>query len=198
MNLKFDASIFSGSKPFYFIRHGETAWNRAGLVMGSTDIPLNELGLAQAEMSAGHLVNEPITHIVSSPLERARKTAEIINARLNKPLSFVDELRECHWGMREGKLGGDSVLFNAWLNGENVDEFGLEPCDAFFTRVAHGLNQALMLDGPALIVAHSAVYVAMRRIFGLPQEEKLKNCCPVYCAPPSKNESGWTMRKLAP
>ena len=34
--------------PFYFIRHGETEWNRRNIVMGSQDIPLNELGLQQA------------------------------------------------------------------------------------------------------------------------------------------------------
>ena len=64
--------------PFWYLRHGETDWNRQGLSQGSIDIPLNELGLAQAREAAVRLRNRGITSIVASPLSRARVTAEIV------------------------------------------------------------------------------------------------------------------------
>ena len=62
----------------YLVRHGETDWNRQGLSQGSVDIPLNELGLAQAREAAQKLRGRGIASIVASPLSRARVTAEIV------------------------------------------------------------------------------------------------------------------------
>jgi broad specificity phosphatase PhoE len=61
-------------KPFYFIRHGETEWNRRNIIMGSKDIPLNELGLQQAHEASRVLENESFDVIVSSPKIRAQQT----------------------------------------------------------------------------------------------------------------------------
>ena len=60
------------------IRHGETEWNAAGLFRGRADIALNENGIRQAELLAEYLSEKKIDVIYASPLERARKTAEII------------------------------------------------------------------------------------------------------------------------
>ena len=88
-------------KVFYIFRHGETDWNKKGIYMGSEDIPLNDQGLAQA-LSAGKLLkNEPINTIVTSPLLRARKTADIITRYLN--VIEMPELQEACWGENEGK-----------------------------------------------------------------------------------------------
>lgn len=65
-------------KPFYFLRHGETDWNLEHKAMGSQDIPLNNRGLSQVLNAVKLLKNESIGTIVSSPLLRARKTADII------------------------------------------------------------------------------------------------------------------------
>ena len=62
-------------KPFYFIRHGETEWNRRNIIMGSRDIPLNELGLQQAHEASRALENESFDIIVSSTKKRAQQTA---------------------------------------------------------------------------------------------------------------------------
>ena len=62
-------------KPFYFIRHGETEWNRRNIIMGSHDIPLNELGLQQAHEASRALENESFDIIVSSTKKRAQQTA---------------------------------------------------------------------------------------------------------------------------
>lgn len=89
-------------KSFYFLRHGQTAWNVEGRFQGHTDIPLNALGLAQAREAAKILAQCPVDLIIASPLIRARKTAEIVAEQLNKPLLVDDELKERHFGRFEG------------------------------------------------------------------------------------------------
>lgn len=98
-------------KQFYFMRHGETDWNRRRIYMGSQDIPLNQLGIEQAELAAQYLKDEPISHIVTSPLSRAPKTAEIIASVLEKPVTIIDEFIECCWGIKEGRPydGGETL-----------------------------------------------------------------------------------------
>ena len=61
-----------------FIRHGQTDWNREGLLQGSSDIPLNDTGRAQARDALMTLRSMPWDVVVSSPLRRARETAQII------------------------------------------------------------------------------------------------------------------------
>jgi broad specificity phosphatase PhoE len=65
----------------FLVRHGETESNRVGLALGRADVPLNERGLWQAKMLANALVGEPFTAVYTSPLRRARQTAEAIAER---------------------------------------------------------------------------------------------------------------------
>lgn len=60
------------------IRHGQTAWNADRKVMGRRPIPLNERGQQQAEGVAAYLKDAPIERLFTSPVARARQTAEII------------------------------------------------------------------------------------------------------------------------
>ena len=92
------------ARSFYFLRHGQTAWNVEGRFQGHTDVPLNELGLAQAHDAAKRLASCRIDLIAASPLIRARNTAEIVAERLVKPLVFDDELKERHFGAFEGLI----------------------------------------------------------------------------------------------
>ena len=70
---------------FYYLRHGETDWNRDRLCQGHTDIPLNETGRSQAESAKVRLQDCEIATICCSPLARARETAEIVNQALGHP-----------------------------------------------------------------------------------------------------------------
>lgn len=58
------------------LRHGETDWNRELRFQGQVDVPLNATGHAQAQRLAQRLMAEPIDHLVSSDLSRARQTAD--------------------------------------------------------------------------------------------------------------------------
>ena len=88
---------------FAFIRHGQTDWNRDDRLQGSSDIPLNEVGRAQAHEAAELLRDGGWEVIVSSPLSRARETAQIIADDLDLELGPAYEmLIERDYGVLEG------------------------------------------------------------------------------------------------
>jgi broad specificity phosphatase PhoE len=85
------------------VRHCETYWNKDGLVQGGdSDIELNDTGLEQARKLATFLMNEPITAILSSPLQRAVGTAEVIASHHHLPIEVDQGLRELKVGDLEG------------------------------------------------------------------------------------------------
>ena len=107
------------------VRHGETHWNKDGLVQGGdSDIELNDTGLEQARNLAAFLKNEPIIAILSSPLRRAIATAEVIASQHQLPVEIDQGLRE----LKVGDLEGISVsnlrttfsrfLLQWWQEGE--------------------------------------------------------------------------------
>lgn len=90
------------------VRHGESEWNRIGRYQGQLDAPLSELGLRQAEALANRLANEKLEAIYSSPLQRARRTADAI-ARFHPKLEIQDDpaLLEIHHGDWQGLYAPD-------------------------------------------------------------------------------------------
>ena len=88
------------------IRHGETDWNRQGLIQGFSDIPLNETGIRQAHIVGEHLAGNSWTKIYTSPLSRAYDTAAIIAEYTGFPDIFCEErLKERYFGQCEGMEG---------------------------------------------------------------------------------------------
>ena len=69
----------------YFVRHGETDWNKERKIQGQVDIPLNEFGRHLARETAKGLRDVPFDVCFTSPLGRARETAEIILQRCSYP-----------------------------------------------------------------------------------------------------------------
>ena len=101
------------------IRHGETAMNSKELVCGITDIPLTEKGILQAKEAANRLVQKinsrelpPVTNIISSPLIRAKQTAECIAAILGIKVTEDHRLTEQNYGKFEGKSRLDPEYLN--------------------------------------------------------------------------------------
>ncbi len=98
-----------------FARHGQTAPNRDGLVLGRADPDLTEEGHRQAELLAAALATEPVKAIVTSPLVRARQTADAIATACGVPVRVDDRLMEIDWGAWEGRPGR---LLDAQLGGD--------------------------------------------------------------------------------
>jgi len=88
----------------YIIRHGETDWNKEQRVQGSEDIPLNAFGEELARVTAEKMREIPLEIIYSSPLVRAKKTAEILRGERDIPIVYDARLREMGFGRYEGTL----------------------------------------------------------------------------------------------
>ncbi len=125
------------------IRHGETDWNLARRIQGSTDIPLNDTGRQQARDAATALraqldLEGPVV-VVSSDLSRARETAEIIAGELGLRLSrLYPDLREREYGEAEGV---DAAEFLArWGDWHSAEVPGAEPWAQLRTRGLRALR----------------------------------------------------------
>jgi probable phosphoglycerate mutase len=90
------------------VRHGETDWNVQGRIQGHTDIPLNELGLAQAEATGRRLRGEGFAGVYSSDLQRALRTA-LPAVEDGGRIVREPRLRERHLGVLQG-LNGEEAL----------------------------------------------------------------------------------------
>lgn len=182
--------------PFFFVRHGESTWNAERRVQGQTDVPLSETGVAQAHAAAALIAGRPVGALFASPLERARRTAEIINAVLDLPMTLIDDLMEARLGVLEGKPFEAGL--GDWYRG--VAPEGAETQEAFFARAIAGLNQALKgWDRPGLyplIVAHGGIFHAIQHHALRNTEWTVENCRPVRVQPPEEEGWAWTMEEL--
>ncbi|KJC63698.1 probable phosphoglycerate mutase/uncharacterized phosphatase [Agreia bicolorata] len=135
------------------IRHGQTDWNRDGRLQGSTDIPLNDTGRAQAVEAAAVLADQGLSAIVSSPLMRARDTARIIAEILDIDLGATyDDLIERDYASREGAVPTEHIP-----DEPNAEFPDIEPRESVTARgmraIAEIRDTRLPLDGPHATVA---------------------------------------------
>lgn len=86
----------------YLIRHGETDWNKLRRLQGQADIPLNEFGRQLARETEPALRDVPFDRVYTSPLKRARETAELVTAGRNLPIIEEPRLKEMGFGEFEG------------------------------------------------------------------------------------------------
>jgi len=172
---------------FCYLRHGETDWNARGLSQGNIDIPLNDVGLAQAHAAGQMLRNKGIASIVASTLSRARVTAEIVAKALDLPVTLDEGLKEVSFGVQEGQPMSD--WFADWVAGRMTPQ-GAESFAQLTDRTVAALNRALARPPLVLVVAHGAVFRAVRSAMGVEANVRTRNASPIWCAPGS---SGWTL-----
>lgn len=138
------------------LRHGHTAWNRAGRIQGSSDVPLDDT--ARAELASLALPAPwDGAALWSSPLVRAVDTARLV-AR-TEPRTDAD-LTEMNWGDWEGRCGVD-LLADPALGYRHIEDWGWDyrppggesPGD-LRTRLLRWLER---LDGDAVAVCHIGV-----------------------------------------
>lgn len=179
-------------RPFWYLRHGQTDWNAQNLSQGRSDIPLNAVGRQQA-IAAGEELEKcwdrgvkPISHIASSPLSRAKETALAAQAALKSvqnrivPLIEDDDLLEVCFGEKEGHPMGD--WYDPWIAGTYLPQ-GCELFADLQSRAVSAVNRALEQphEGLPLIVAHGALFRAIRAAMRLPVNVRLPNATPIYC-----------------
>lgn len=179
--------------PFYFLRHGETDWNKQRLCQGQTDIPLNATGVSQAQNARSLLAGMPITTICSSPLGRARQTAEIINEALDCPLVTIDGLQEIGFGEFEGQPVTHNTYTELLADAQN---WGGEILEAFIERVMSALEEALAYPGPVLVVSHGGAYWAMQSRFGIAIGDSIANAHPVLLRRQANRDNQWAVETI--
>jgi broad specificity phosphatase PhoE len=174
---------------FWFLRHGETEWNTRNLSQGNVDIPLNETGLAQARSAALLLRGHGITSIISSPLTRAKVTADIAAAQLGLPVQIDEGLREVSFGAKEGVPMADWG-FQEWVDGLLTPEGG-ESFPALTARAVAAVNRCIARPPVVLVVGHGALFRALRGAMGHEPNVRTRNAVPVWCEPPKGGVGRW-------
>ena len=177
--------------PFYFLRHGETDWNRRRVMQGHTDIALSDVGVRQAEDVAPAVAQLPIKTICTSTLMRARRTAEIVNVNA-APIITIDALKECGFGVYEGQDSGGAWR-EGWMVGGAIE--GGERRVDYIARVHRALVEALSYPAPVLIVAHGGTFWAMEDLLG--ETVHVQNCTLYELRPPAGSAAHWTAHHLA-
>lgn len=137
----------------WLVRHGETEWSLTRRHTGRTDIPLTANGERQAATVEPRLRDVDFALVLSSPLQRARRTAEL--AGFADQLQLDDDLVEVDYGEYEGittaTIREQRPDWDLWRDGCP----GGETIDAVAARVARVIERARAADGPVLIVAHA-------------------------------------------
>ena len=162
------------------VRHGETAWNAERRLQGHIDIPLNDIGLAQARATAASLTNQSFEAAYASDRLRARQTADAIAARCTLQPAIDARLRERHYGVFQAltydearaRFPEDYQHFES-RDPEFVFPGGGESLRQFAARIHEALHDIATRHqgGTVLVVTHGGVLdVAHRLATGKPLE----------------------------
>lgn len=171
-------------------RHGRTEWNAQRRFQGQSDIPLDDEGLAQAERAARLLVHVEPSRIVSSDLQRARKTATFLSELTALQITTDERLRETYAGEWEG-LRRPELLENygdqlaLWASDAYVRPGGGETRIEVADRMVAAINehlQGLPADGTLVVATHGgAARAAIGALLEIPPQSwaclgVLSNC----------------------
>ncbi len=162
------------------VRHGETEWNRDGRYQGRTDIPLSRDGESQVRALGLRLAHVPITAAISSPLSRAKRTAQAVLTGRTIELELDEGLVEISHGAWEGQLSSDveaahADMLGRWRArpdrdvpaGPGAETLG--DVEARAWPVLERVTRRLGADDTLLVTAHDAVNrVLLCRVLGLP------------------------------
>lgn len=176
----------------FLVRHGETDWNAEGRLLSFTDAPLNARGEAQAAALASAVARVSWDHAVSSPLVRARRTAELIlSGRADRPpLEVDDRLREVDFGPYEGwseaQLEADPLAVSRRRDGAQLS--GVESDEDVVLRARSFLASLDGAPGTTLVVGHGRMLrILIATALGLPpsfaRSLRMRNCRPAVLEP---------------
>jgi broad specificity phosphatase PhoE len=155
-------------------RHGQTADNAEGRILGRRDPALTAIGCAQAERLAAALAGAGVAAVWTSPLRRALATAEIVAGALGLTSAVLDDLVESARGHWEGRAVGEIArtapqLHAAFVSGDPAFAFpGGESLREQRRRTARALAVVAAGPLPALVVAHAGTIRAALALHGHP------------------------------
>jgi len=150
---------------FYLVRHGETDWNREQVFRGRLDIPLNDFGRQQAQAIGEKLADAKLTAVYTSPLKRARETADIV-ARACGLEALVQEgfidLDFGEWqGLTQGQVRAQfPEVYRTWQGTPEAAAIpGAEPLTVVKERAVSAIMKLAerLPDARVCIVSHRVV-----------------------------------------
>ena len=160
-------------------------WNVLKKIQGQIDIDLNDEGRRQAEETAQNIGDRKVDLIITSPLKRAKETAEIINKRFNVPIIEDKRLLERGFGEFEGvtkdernelkKIYPDIEYM--WDYDKNVDVKGMEKVQVLCARIFSLLDEVTQKysDKTVLLVTHGGTSVPIQCYFKVCTVHELGN-----------------------
>jgi probable phosphoglycerate mutase len=186
-------------RSFYFLRHGETDWNREGRYQGHADVPLNATGIAQAGAAGEALAGAGITRIVTSPLMRALKTAAVVAERIGRPIHVDRGLIERSFGSFDGQVIRE-VKERHGLRPDQSSRNVL-PADAdawieIFDRIPPVVARWMVAyaEERLLFVGHSGVFDALHEhMLGARSGPESSHGMPYLASP---TDTGWKLEPL--
>lgn len=138
----------------YVIRHGETKANKEGVLQGSSNWPLNDFGIKLAEITGSEMKDIKFDACFSSPLDRAKQTAEIVlknSGNEDVEIQLDERIKEINLGIYEGKcfkpdnlqvppikmllFSKNAFLTGRWKGGETTKEV-CKRCQEFLNELA--------------------------------------------------------------
>lgn len=156
----------------HLLRHGEV-YNPEGVLYGRLPgFRLSELGEKQADLAADWLAQRPLSHLVSSPLERAQQTAAPTASRTDLPVTIDERLIEAANNLQGRPVAGGRGLFKdvhnyKYFRNPLTPSWG-EPYVQIAARMlaaAHAARDAAEASGgEALLVSHQLPIVILRRL----------------------------------
>lgn len=170
---------------FYFVRHGQTEFNKQGIIQGrEVDSPLTAAGIQGAKKLGALLADVPFTKAYVSPQQRARDTAHYILEENHYPIPPIytdDRLRELYFGRFEGKPIAsfeEHGYFDEYKNHPDTFDASTTGGETYYDLQKRGLaafNDIVansQQNDDILIVAHSIfLTVLTRTLLGIPMKD---------------------------
>ena len=146
----------------YLVRHGQTDWNNERRMQGHKNIPMNEVGIQQINDLADRIVETGLRfdRLISSPLDRARKSAEIITEKtgFNGDIEIDDDFIERSNGLLEGEVWTPDLDFDD-------PKYKIESIPDLCKRAERALEKySFGKDERVMIVSHGAILSAVRTV----------------------------------
>ena len=187
-------------------RHGQTDYNVQGRIQGRVDIPLNDTGREQARRAADDIAALGPTRIVSSPLVRARATAEVLASLTGLSVEIEPGLAEKSFGDWEGLKAADIKKqwpedYATWRAGGDLPQFRIEGRRHTTERVGQTLKAIAADSGKDdvfVVVSHgAATNLGATYLLGMDAQQwfglrGMSNCCYAIMRT-NKRPPGWSV-----
>ena len=125
--------------------------------------------------------------------QHRRVTAEIAGEALGLPVAIDRDLREVAFGVQEGQAM--SGWFADWVAGRFTPD-GAETFPTLRRRAVAAINRATAQPPAVLVVAHGALFRALRAAMGIEPNVRTQNAVPIFCEPLSAGGNGWSLNPM--